>query len=121
MSVPENFRAIQAELNGVVREKITLVAVTKNHGVDLMREAIDAGATDIGENRVQEAADKFPALDRTVTRHLIGHLQTNKVKAAVKLFDLIQSVDSIHLASAIDKAAASVGKVQDVLIQVNAA
>ena len=121
MSVTENFRAIQAELNGVVREKITLVAVTKNHGVDLMREAIDAGATDIGENRVQEAADKFPALDRTVTRHLIGHLQTNKVKAAVKLFDLIQSVDSIHLASAIDKAAASVGKVQDVLIQVNAA
>lgn len=122
MGVAENFRAIRAELNSVARdEKIILVAVTKNHEVELMREAIDAGATDIGENRVQEAADKFPKLDRAVTRHLIGHLQTNKVKAAVKLFDMIQSVDSEHLAAAIDKAAGSIGKVQDVLIQVNAA
>ena len=117
MSAAENFRAIRAELD----EEIILVAVTKNHGVELMREAIDAGATDIGENRVQEAAEKFQTLDRAVTRHLIGHLQTNKAKAAVKLFDLIQSVDSEHLAAAIDKAAAAIGKVQDVLIQVNAA
>ncbi|MBR6712562.1 MAG: YggS family pyridoxal phosphate-dependent enzyme [Selenomonadaceae bacterium] len=117
MSVAENFQAIRDELG----DKIILVAVTKNHGVDLMREAIDAGATDIGENRVQEAAEKFQTLDRKVTRHLIGHLQTNKAKAAVKLFDLIQSVDSQHLAAALDKAAASIGKVQDVLIQVNAA
>lgn len=121
MSVAEKFRAIKSELDSVVREKIILVAVTKNHGVELMREAIDAGATDIGENRVQEASDKFQTLDRAVTRHLIGHLQTNKVKPAVKLFDLIQSLDSIHLASALDKAAKSIGKVQDVLIQVNAA
>ena len=120
MSAAENFRAIRAELD-CAAEKIILVAVTKNHGVDLMREAIDAGATDIGENRVQEAAEKFPQLERNVTRHLIGHLQTNKVKAAVKLFDVIQSVDSEHLATAIDKAAKSIGKVQDVLIQVNAA
>ena len=117
MSVAENFQAIRDELG----DKIILVAVTKNHGVDLMRAAIDAGATDIGENRVQEAAEKFQTLDRKVTRHLIGHLQTNKAKAAVKLFDLIQSVDSQHLAAALDKAAASIGKVQDVLIQVNAA
>lgn len=122
MGVAENFRAIRAELDAVARdEKIILVAVTKNHEVELMREAIDAGATDIGENRVQEAAEKFPKLDRAVTRHLIGHLQTNKVKVAVKLFDMIQSVDSEHLAAAIDKAAGSIGKVQDVLIQVNAA
>ena len=122
MDVAENFRAIRAELDSLARdEKIILVAVTKNHGVESMREAIDAGATDIGENRVQEAAEKFPALERNATRHLIGHLQTNKVKPAVKLFDLIQSVDSVHLATALDKAAASVGKVQDVLIQVNAA
>lgn len=117
MSVAENFKKIRAELD----DKIILVAVTKNHGVDVMREAIDAGATDIGENRVQEAAEKFPFLDRNVTRHLIGHLQTNKVKPAVKLFDVIESVDSIHLATALDKAAASIGKVQNVLIQVNAA
>ena len=122
MDVAENFRAIRAELDSLARdEKIILVTVTKNHGVELMREAIDAGATDIGENRVQEAAEKFPVLNRNVTRHLIGHLQTNKVKPAVKLFDLIQSVDSIHLATALDKAAASISKVQDVLIQVNAA
>lgn len=117
MSVAENFRAIRDQLD----KQITLVAVTKNHGVESMREAIDAGATDIGENRVQEATEKFQTLDRQVTRHLIGHLQTNKAKAAVKLFDLIQSVDSEHLAAALDKAAASIGKVQDVLIQVNAA
>ena len=117
MSVAENFQAIRDELG----DKIILVAVTKNHGVEVMREVIDAGATDIGENRVQEAAEKFQTLDRKVTRHLIGHLQTNKAKAAVKLFDLIQSVDSQHLATALDKAAASIDKVQDVLIQVNVA
>ncbi len=127
MGTAENFRAVLAQIeNARTRraardEKIILVAVTKNHGVDLMREAIDAGATDIGENRVQEAAEKFPQLERSVTRHLIGHLQTNKVKPAVKLFNLIQSVDSVHLATALDKAAATLGKVQDVLIQVNAA
>ena len=122
MSVAENFRAIKTELDSLAgNDKILLVAVTKNHGVEIMREAIDAGATDIGENRVQEAAEKFQSLDRQVTRHLIGHLQTNKVKAAVKLFDVIQSVDSEHLAAALDKAAANIGKVQDVLIQVNAA
>ena len=117
MSAAENFRAIRAELD----DKIILVAVTKNHGVELMREAIDAGATDIGENRVQEAAEKFPTLDRQVTRHLIGHLQTNKVKPAVKLFDVIHSLDSVKLTAALDKAASSIGKVQDVLIQINIA
>ena len=117
MSVAENFRAIRTALD----DKIILVAVTKNHGVEVMREAIDAGATDIGENRVQEAAEKFKTLDRAVTRHLIGHLQTNKVKQAVKLFDVIQSIDSEHLAAAVDKAASSIGKIQDILIQVNAA
>ena len=117
MSVAENFRAIKTALG----DKIILVAVTKNHGVEVMREAIDAGATDIGENRVQEAAEKFQLLDRPVTRHLIGHLQTNKVKAAVKLFDVIHSVDSEHLAAALDKAAKNFDKVQDILIQVNAA
>lgn len=128
MGTAENFRAVLAQIEDSRKkrvvgknEKIILVAVTKNHGVELMREACDAGATDIGENRVQEAAEKFPALERNVTRHLIGHLQTNKVKTAVKLFDVIESVDSVHLAAALDKAAAALGKVQDVLIQVNAA
>ena len=128
MSVAENFRAVLSQIESarqrrkVARdESIKLIAVTKTHGVELMRQAIDAGATDIGENRVQEAAEKFPVLERAVTRHLIGHLQTNKVKPAVKLFDVIQSVDSIHLATALDKAATSADKIQDVLIQVNLA
>ena len=128
MSVAENFRAVLAQID-IARQKrtvatdeeIILVAVTKTHGVELMREVIDAGAINIGENRVQEAAEKFPSLERNVTRHLIGHLQTNKVKAAVKLFDVIQSVDSIHLATALAKAAALAAKIQDILIQVNLA
>ncbi|MBR4904993.1 MAG: YggS family pyridoxal phosphate-dependent enzyme [Selenomonadaceae bacterium] len=128
MSATENLQAVLAEIENarlkrtVARdEEITLVAVTKNHGVELMREVIDAGANNIGENRIQEAAEKFQILNRNVTRHLIGHLQSNKVKQAVKLFDLIQSVDSRHLAEALDKAAALVPKIQDILIQVNLA
>ena len=128
MSATENLQAVLTEIEharlkrAVARdEEIILVAVTKNHGVELMREAVDAGAKHIGENRVQEAAEKFQTLNRNVIRHLIGHLQSNKVKQAVRLFDLIQSVDSIHLAAAIDKAAAQLEKVQDILIQVNLA
>lgn len=128
VSVRENLNLVSEEIQKARRrsnfadESVTLVAVTKNHGVDLMREAIDAGVFDVGENRVQEAAEKFSVLERdSVTKHLIGHLQTNKAKQAVKLFDLIHSVDSANLAAAVDKAANSIGKIQDVLIQVNLA
>ena len=128
VKIAENLKIVLAEIEKsklkrkiAVDEKITLVAVTKNHGADFMREVIDLGIADIGENRIQEAAEKFQTLDRKVTRHLIGHLQTNKAKQAVKLFDLIHSVDSEHLAAAIDKAASSAEKIQDVLIQVNLA
>ncbi|MCR5175970.1 MAG: YggS family pyridoxal phosphate-dependent enzyme [Anaerovibrio sp.] len=103
------------------REDVRLIAVTKNHDINEMRQAIDAGVTDIGENRIQEAKEKFDKLDRKVTWHLIGHLQTNKAKQAVKLFELIHSVDSLHLAKAINTAAGSIGKVQKVLVQVNLA
>ena len=102
-------------------DEVTLVAVTKNHEVDMMREAIDLGVSEIGENRIQEASEKFAVLDRQVKWHLIGHLQTNKVKPAVKMFDLIHSIDSRHLAEAVNSAAKLIGKVQDVLIQVNLA
>ena len=102
-------------------EAVLLVAVTKNHDVEAMREAIDAGAGVVGENRVQEAMDKYAKLERDVIWHLIGHLQTNKVKQAVKIFDMIHSIDSEHLAIAVNKAAASIGKVQDILLQVNLA
>ena len=103
------------------KDDVLLVAVTKNHDIAAMREAIDAGVTDIGENRIQEAKDKYESLDRQVVWHLIGHLQTNKAKQAVRIFDLIHSVDSLHLARAINKAAAEMDKVQKVLVQVNLA
>ena len=100
---------------------VKLIAVTKNHGIEEMREAIDAGATDIGENRIQEAIGKYDTLERDVVWHLIGHLQTNKAKQAVRYFDLIHSVDSIHLVRAINKEAEKIDKVQDILVQVNLA
>ena len=98
-----------------------LIAVTKNHPVEAMQDAIDAGIMNIGENRVQEALDKAKTLEREVKWHLIGHLQTNKVKHAVRQFDLIHSVDSVRLAQEINKAAEKFGKVQDILVQINLA
>ena len=88
-------------------------------------EAIKGGITDIGENKVQEALVKYRQLTAnryvldTVKWHLIGHLQTNKARDAVKVFDLIHSVDSIKVAEMIDKEAAKIGKIQDVLVEVN--
>lgn len=102
-------------------DSVLLVAVTKNHGIAEMREAIAAGVTDIGENRIQEAREKFATLERNAAWHLVGHLQKNKAKYAVKLFDLIHSVDTLELAEALDKEAGKIGKVQDVLVQVNLA
>jgi len=89
--------------------------------VAAMREAIAAGATNVGENRVQEAKGKFAEIGNSVTWHLIGHLQTNKVRQAVKFSDLIHSVDSLHLAETISSEAARIDKVQDILVQVNLA
>lgn len=129
MSVTENLKKVLEEIERAksnrkieIDENVKLVAVTKNHGVEMMREAIDGGVLDVGENRVQEATEKFKVLERDgVTKHLIGHLQTNKAKQAVRLFDVIHSVDSETLAKAINKAASAEGKVQDILIQVNLA
>lgn len=127
--IAENFHKVEAEIEaakarrqpGGGGEDVLLVAVTKNHDVDAMREAIDAGATTVGENRIQEAVSKYDVLDRAVSWHLIGHLQTNKAKQAVRYFDLIHSVDSEHLARALDQAAGKINKIQDILIQVNLA
>lgn len=115
----QDARLKKAAINPI--EAFQLIAVTKNHDVAAMREAIDAGVTAVGENRVQEARQKAAVLERTVKWHLIGHLQTNKVKQAVELFDLIHSVDSAKLAAQIDHAAAAMGKIQDILLQVNVA
>ena len=102
-------------------DAVQLVAVTKNHGLDSIQEAIRCGVTDIGENRVQEAREKFEVLGNRVRWHLIGHLQKNKAKYAVRIFDLIHSLDSEDLADALQKEASKLQKVQDVLVQVNLA
>ncbi|HLD29790.1 MAG TPA: YggS family pyridoxal phosphate-dependent enzyme [bacterium] len=104
--------------------EITLVAVTKTHPAKVIKEAFEAGVKDIGENRVQEALRKFLELATTnyqlptINWHLLGHLQTNKVKPAVKMFDLIQSLDSLKLALEIEKEAGKIDKIQDCLIEV---
>jgi PLP dependent protein len=101
-------------------QSIRLVAVSKTISAQRVADAIDAGATILGENYIQEAREKFNALvDRSVKWHFIGHLQSNKAKYAVRMFDLIHSVDSLKLAAALDKAAQRNGKCQDLLIQVN--
>ncbi|HEY5625431.1 MAG TPA: YggS family pyridoxal phosphate-dependent enzyme, partial [Dehalococcoidia bacterium] len=101
--------AAACERSGRSPEEVTLIAVSKGFGAAAVREAAAAGVTDIGENRVQEAADKRPELADVsgVTWHMIGHLQTNKVKAALGLFDVIHSVDSLRLAEAISNRALS--------------
>ena len=114
---------VQQALNNRLNEKfdqtVKLIAVTKNNDIYAMREAIDAGIKVVGENRIQEALDKKKELNRTVEWHLIGHLQTNKVKQALLNFDLIHSVDSERLAVEINKVANSLNKVQEILVQVN--
>ena len=114
-------QAIKRRTDASMGEEVKLIAVTKNHSVEMMQAAIDLGVTEIGENRIQEASEKFLTLDRHVKWHLIGHLQTNKAKQAVKIFDLIHSIDSVHLADAVNRAAQSIDKIQDVLIQINLA
>ena len=98
---------------------VTLVAVTKVFPADYVEQAIAAGIADIGENRVQEAREKKPLVRGSARWHLIGHLQSNKAKEAVRLFDMIQTVDSLDLAQKIARAAEAAGKRQEVLLQVN--
>ena len=111
--------AKSAKLSGRRPEEIKLIAVTKRCALPVIEEAIECGVTDIGENRVQDAEVKFEKLGGKTRRHMIGHLQTNKAKDAVRLFDMIHSVDSLRLAQAIDRASAGEGKIQEILLQVN--
>lgn len=99
---------------------VTVVAVTKYQSVEAANQAILCGIKDIGENKVQQLCARND-LFLPVKKHLIGHLQTNKVKSAVAIADLIQSVDSVRVAVEISKHAAKIGKTQDILIEVNIA
>jgi PLP dependent protein len=101
-------------------EEVRLVAVGKTQPVELIRQAVASGVDIIGENYIQEAREKFDRLyQMTVQWHFIGHLQRNKVKYAVRMFDLIHTVDSLRLARELDQHARKVDKVQPVLVQVN--
>ena len=109
-----------AQTSGRLPDSIRLVAVSKTIPAKKVKEAMEAGVTLFGENYVQEAGVKFNELyEYHASWHFIGHLQSNKAKYAVRLFDLIHSVDSLKLARELNKQAKKVNKIQDVLIQVN--
>jgi pyridoxal phosphate enzyme (YggS family) len=107
------------EKSGRPVSSVKLICVTKEAGIGQINEVIDFGIMDLGENKVQDAIIKYKSIGDKVKWHLIGHLQTNKVKDAVKMFSLIHSVDSLHLAKEISKEASKLKKTQDILIQVN--
>lgn len=120
-----NVTALEARIaaacarSGRSRGDVQLVAVTKTFPASDVAHAIAAGMTDVGENKVQEARDKRPSVAGSARWHLIGHLQSNKAKDAVRLFDVIQTIDSVDLAERVARVAESEGKRQEVLVQVN--
>lgn len=127
VNIKENLQRVQERIAqaalkvGRSPEEITLVAVSKKQSPEKIRQAADAGAGVFGENYVQEAQEKIPLLDRPAQWHLIGHLQSNKVKFVVPLFTMIHTVDSLDLARVISQRAGMEGKIQQILIQVNVA
>jgi pyridoxal phosphate enzyme (YggS family) len=125
----ENIKAVYRRMShaamraGRGPDEVKLIAVTKTVGVEQIGEAIDAGLRIFGENRVQEAqrkvmSDALRVMSEKIEWHLIGHLQRNKAKHAVQLFDLIHSVDSVALAEDLNRHAEKAGKVQDALVEV---
>ena len=124
-SVTENVERLRARIDkacGKVSrtiDDITIVGVTKTVEPLRIQQAVDAGITTLGENRVQEAATKIEEVRGEITWHMVGHLQRNKVKKAVTMFDMVQSVDSLSLAQEIDKRSREAGKVMDVLVEVH--
>jgi pyridoxal phosphate enzyme (YggS family) len=128
--IKDNITQIQNQIVQVCKRlnrnpnEITLIGVTKLAPVDKIKESIQAGIRHVAENKVQEGQAKYPPLNELgipVTKHMIGHLQTNKAKQALEYFDVIQSVDSLKLAQEIEKQAAKRNKTADILVQVNTA
>ena len=118
-TITQNLQTLKSSLED--KPQINIVVVTKTRSPEEIQEAIAAGATSIGENRVQEAEKKFPKIQNIekTEKRLIGRLQSNKAKKAVKIFDTIDSVDSLKLSQKISKAAEDLGKTQRVLLQIN--
>lgn len=113
--------AAAAARSGRNPEEVKLIAVTKTVDFERIRMAVDAGIADLGENRVQELCEKYDILDRNGNWHLIGHLQTNKVKYIIDKVRMIHSVDRMELAEEIQKRASKAGRVLEILVQVNIA
>lgn len=121
MGIKENLERIRKEIE-ISSERsgtkeVVLVGISKMFGLGRIKEAIDSGLTDIGENRIQEAESKFPSLSN-VRKHFVGHLQSNKVKKAIEIFDMIQSVDSVKLARKISEHSLDLRRRMPVLIEV---
>ena len=106
---------------GRKREEVTLIAVSKTKPVETLQEAYDLGVRIFGENKVQELTEKYEALPKDIHWHMIGHLQTNKVKYIIDKAELIHSVDSLKLAETIEKEAAKHDLIADILVEVNVA
>ena len=127
MSIAENLKRVQDKIadaaiqSGRAPESVKLVGVTKTVGLERIDEAVSAGLKVLGENYVQEARNKVDQFGEQVSWHFIGRLQTNKAKYAVKLFNVIETVDSIKLAAELNRRAQPLGRVIQVLIQVNLA
>ena len=125
--IRENFLRVRERIERAAErskrdpKEIKLVAVSKTVEPARIQEAIEAGATLLGENYVQEAQKKIETMGRPVAWHFIGHLQSNKAKAAVQLFDMVQSLDSVHLAEELNRRAVQANRVIAVLIEVNLA
>jgi hypothetical protein len=123
--IKENLEKVRNRMDGAARrtgrkpEDITLVAVTKTYPAETIKQGIEAGIGIIGENRVQEAVQKYPQIGSGIEWHLIGHLQSNKAKKAVEIFSLIQSIDSVNLAREVGRRAGEIGKLQNILLEVN--
>ena len=125
--VAENLAQVQKNINESCNKinrdpnEVTLIAVSKTKPVEMLKEAYDAGARVFGENKVQEIVDKYDQMPSDVKWHMIGHLQTNKVKYIIDKVSMIHSVDSYKLAAEIDKRAGAKGITMDILLQVNSA
>ena len=125
MSIADNLAAVQERIAAAARQAgrepgdVTLVAVSKTHGADKVAQAWAAGQAVFGENYVQESREKIPAVGPGPVWHFIGHLQSNKARLAAELYDVVQSVDRLKLAKALERRALEMGKRLGVLLQVN--
>jgi pyridoxal phosphate enzyme (YggS family) len=125
MSIIQNYNNLQNRVKSICSQcgrdesDVLILPVSKTFPIKILQDALNSGLTLFGENKVQEAKEKHSILGEKATFHLIGHLQSNKAKVAVKVFDLIHSIDKVSTARKVGTAALAIGKVQDILVQVN--